>query len=48
MTLKDDSAGELRLAEALREAEQGGEEEGPQDCQLGQESMPGAQGEDTP
>ena len=44
--LKDTSEGELTLAEDVRGTEPRGEEEGPQDCQPGQESMPGALGRD--
>jgi hypothetical protein len=44
--LKDTSEGELTLAEDVRGTEPRGEEEGPQDCQPGQESMPGALGGD--
>jgi hypothetical protein len=43
VTLKDDSAGKLRLAEDIRGTEQRGEEEGPQDYQPREESVPGAQ-----
>ena len=46
VTLKDDSAGDLELAEDLREAEPRGEEERPQNCQPGQESMPGVEDEE--
>ena len=46
VSLKDDSAGNLELAKDLREAEPRGEEEGPQNCQPGQESMPGGDDEE--
>jgi hypothetical protein len=46
VSLKGDSAGDLELAEDLSEAEPRGEEEGPQNCQPGQESMPGVDDEE--
>jgi hypothetical protein len=46
VSLNDDSAGDLELAEDLREAEPRGEEEGPQNRQPGQKSMPGVEDEE--